>query len=94
MRKFLVISATILFAACTPVKEQAMTECMTQADAFPSSIDPEKICTCMTKDIPEDANTADAKKAMMGSLQACTSEMVDDMLKAGLPEVEDTSKAE
>ncbi len=94
MRKFLVISATILFAACTPVKEQAMTECMKQADSFPGSVDPEKLCTCMTKDIPEDANTADAEKAMMGSLQACTSEMVGDMLKAGLPESEEAPTAE
>lgn len=94
MRKFLVISATNLFAACTPVKEQAMTECMKQADSFPGSVDPDKLCTCMTKDIPEDANIADAEKAMMGSMQACASEMVGDMLTEGLPSAESSSAAE
>ncbi len=94
MRKFLVISATILFAACTPVKERAMTECLEQADGFPGSVDPEKLCTCMTKDIPEDANVADAKTAMMGSMQACASEMVGDMLKSDLPTAKDSSAAE
>ncbi|WP_422343864.1 hypothetical protein [Parasphingorhabdus sp.] len=94
MRKFLVISATILFAACTPVKEQAMTECMKQSASFPSSVDPEKICTCMTKDIPEDANVADAEKAMMGNMQACASEMVQDMIKSDLPTAEKSAAAE
>ena len=82
MKKFVILAGGAMIAACTPVKERALEECLEQAKAItlPGGVDGQQVCECVTKDIADDASVDDANKAMSANMMSCAKEAAADIM--------------
>lgn len=83
MRYIVMSVAALGLAACGSMKERAYEECLNQAEALPGGMDPEKVCSCATADVADDATVDEANDAMMNRVGICAREAAEDMMAAG-----------